>query len=34
VFWAWVLSRRVVNVLPTEEERPTQVRTAEPVTEW
>ena len=34
VFWSWLLSREVINVLPSESERPAQVQTGEPVTEW
>jgi preprotein translocase SecE subunit len=34
VFWSWLLSREVVGVLPSERDRPAQVKTAEPVTDW
>lgn len=34
VFWNWLLSRNIISVLPTEQDRPAQVKDSNPVTEW
>jgi preprotein translocase SecE subunit len=34
VFWSWLLSREVINVLPSESERPKMEKSGEPVTDW